>query len=232
MNRKYFCLLVAIWIYTVVCKAQLEKKTNIVAFQFGAYSHEEDSIYQATPPFNIKVLEDRGGHINFMWMRHITPNQSMGAMMSFENQNYKSYYGFHYGYMRYAVGVMLNHRLWFPINKSFNFYTQSRLGYQRLWQDGKGGSSYNNPINYWGNRYSYVIEPGITYKLNKRFWLDLSWRNAFNIYYQKINRETYSTQIPLGPTTDWGMGKQSLQMGNLGLIDKIQAKIRYTPCYY
>lgn len=202
------------------CHAQFEKKTNIIGFQFGAYYHSRDSTFFNPPPqYNRRVLIDKGSNGKLFYMRNLGKNQSIGIALSFQKQEYDLSKDYFFAYYNITIGAMLLHRYWIPINKSgLNFYAQSKIGYHRFWQDGFAGTGPNHiPVNYWGNRYAYALEPGITYKLHKHVWLDLAWRNAFNIFYQKQTREVSALSTPLGSWIDWGIEKQGLNMGNLQL---------------
>lgn len=212
MKKYYFILFFATCIINISL-AQFEKKTNIIGFQFATYAHLQDSFTTSSTKY--RFIEDRGNNSQIFWMRSISKNQSAGVVLSFQQQYYMK--NFFYGYKRNSIGGMLTHRLWFPLNKVLNFYAQSKLGYQRFWQEGLAGGSAFDPTNYRGNLYNYILEPGITYKLHKHVWLDLAWRNAFNLYYKKEDTESFLNQIPYGTKTSWGVEKQGLSSRNLQL---------------
>jgi hypothetical protein len=215
MNRTLLTLC-TILSFSVLANAQFDKGSLLLG---GTLSY--NSIKNTTNnPTNNPESKTSSGVFNISLGKAISENAVFGVDLSYSPYSQSNYYSYNTGALDYSnnfytIGVF--YRLYKNLGKEFYFFGQATISYRGSVETGKddagvkqlSGSSSGGLINLY---------PGISYKISKKFLLELSLPTLFVagyssaktnsglIVYSKTNQFSISSSLASNPLESLGIG--------------------------
>jgi hypothetical protein len=215
MNRTLLTLC-TILSFSISANAQFDKGSILLGGTLSYYSYKNTT----NSPINNPESKTSNGTFNISLGKAIRENAVFGINLSYSPYSQNNYYtnntgSLNYSHNFYTIGVF--YRLYKNLGKDFYLFGEGSASYQGSVESGKddagvkqlSGSSAGGLIN---------LIPGISYKVSKKFLIELSIpalfvagyssakTNTGLIVYNKASQFTISSSLASNPLESLGIG--------------------------
>ncbi len=196
--------------------AQLSKGSYLLGGQlsFSSTTNSYPSYYP------LQDQKSNSGNFEISIGKVIRENAVLGINISYNPYSYNyEYYGniaepLRYSNNGYSIGIF--YRLYKGLGKDFFLFGEAGASYTGSTQSGKDSTG-SKVLSGSGSGGSVYVMPGISYKISKKFYLELTIPDIFNVTYnstkttasqqtEKIDQFNISTSLNANPLNALGIG--------------------------
>ncbi len=188
---KYLTTFFLCSVFFISAFAQIEKGTILAGIQGGGYY--SDSVQDQL--FHFK--SQWGYNTTFAFGKATSQNVVMGFQLSYGHSKSDDRWTV-FGFEQFEISAGFYRRYYHQLGKGIYIWLQNGLNYSRQWQVGLQGRSWGLgfPHDYWGNMFSLVAYPGLSYSVNKNIQLEASYRDLFSLFTMNRTDFVYVTHSP------------------------------------
>lgn len=179
--KKFFTIYVML-ILTISATAQFQKGNKVLGFGINFQSNSNEINSAAVPQINKSTGFNVSVELGFAKKENRLNGFFLNSGYGVSKTEYPSQPTINYKNDNYNAGAGYFTRYYKPLGKNFFVFGEGRAGFNYSQQNNKTNSSHFNPKQFGVNAGLY---PGLAYKWNQRFLLELRFADIVTVGYSQ-----------------------------------------------